>query len=72
MCPSLKRRIIHICEEKIKAKGSGVGLSFYAFFKNKNDNPDELMAAATWWIKTHELDHFEKAEKIKQLVATEL
>ncbi|WP_370300586.1 DUF6500 family protein, partial [Rheinheimera baltica] len=24
--------------------------------------------AATWWIQTHRLDHFEKAQKIKQLV----
>lgn len=26
------------------------------------------MEAATWWIQTHRLDHFEKALKIKQLV----
>jgi len=45
-----------------------LGLSFYAFFKNKNDNPIELMDAATWWIKTHELDHFEKAVKIREMV----
>jgi hypothetical protein len=26
------------------------------------------MEAAEWWIKTHRLDHFEKAVKIKKLV----
>ena len=56
---------------KIAKKGSNVGLSFYAFFANKNDNPELLMQAAEWWIKTHQLDHFEKAIKIKQLIETE-
>ncbi|QTK77784.1 hypothetical protein J6I88_01155 [Acinetobacter baumannii] len=46
-------------------------LSFYAFFKNKNDNPELLMEAAHWWIMEHKLDHFEKAIKIKQLVLSE-
>jgi hypothetical protein len=26
------------------------------------------MEAAEWWIKTHQLDHFEKAPKIKKMV----
>ncbi|ACB55652.1 hypothetical protein VF_2612 [Aliivibrio fischeri ES114] len=26
------------------------------------------MEAATWWISTHKLDHFEKAYKIKTMV----
>ncbi|WP_290975595.1 DUF6500 family protein [Herbaspirillum sp.] len=43
-------------------------MSFYAFFANKNDNPELLMEAAEWWIREHELDHFEKAAKIKKLV----
>jgi hypothetical protein len=38
-------------------------LSFYAFFANKNDDPELLMEAATWWISIHKLDHFEKAKK---------
>jgi len=42
------------------------------FFKNKNDDPQLLMEAATWWIKTHKLDHFERAVKIKKLVEVEL
>jgi len=29
-----------------------------------------LMEAAEWWIKTHQLDHFEKAVKIKSMVET--
>jgi Family of unknown function (DUF6500) len=64
----LRRRIIEVCDLKIKQKGQNVGLSFYAFFANKNDNPKLLMEAAEWWIMTHQLDHFEKAVKIKQLV----
>ena len=68
MTPTLKQKIITVCDTKIKQKGTNVGLSFYAFFANKNDNPKLLMEAATWWIKTHELDHFEKAVKIKAMV----
>lgn len=68
MSPILKAKIIEVCDRKIAQKGTNVGISFYAFFKNKNDNPELLMEAATWWIKTHELDHFEKAVKIKELV----
>jgi hypothetical protein len=67
----LKNKIIEVCEKKIMAKGEGVGLSFYAFFANKNDDPELLMAAATWWIMTHKLDHFEKAVKIKTLIQSE-
>ncbi|USX23794.1 DUF6500 family protein [Oxalobacteraceae bacterium OTU3REALA1] len=26
------------------------------------------MEAAEWWIREHELDHFEKAEKVKNMV----
>ncbi len=68
MNPLLQQKIIEICDGKIAQKGQGVGLSFYAFFKNKNDDPDLLMEAAEWWIKTHRLDHFEKAVKIKKMV----
>tara|TARA_R110002050_G_scaffold104052_6_gene213338 strand:+ start:42195 stop:42419 length:225 start_codon:yes stop_codon:yes gene_type:complete len=64
----LKDKIVEVCNKKIAQKGTNVGLSFYAFFANKNDNPELLMEAATWWIKTHKLDHFEKAVKIKNLV----
>jgi hypothetical protein len=71
MSPQLKEKIILVCDQKIAQKGEHVGLSFYAFFANKNDNPKLLMEAATWWIKTHQLDHFEKAVKIKQLVSLE-
>jgi hypothetical protein len=68
----LRQKIIEVCDKKITAKGEGVGVSFYAFFANKNDNPALLMEAATWWIQTHELDHFEKAVKIKQMVQSEI
>ncbi len=68
MRPSLRDKIIAVCDRKIAQKGPDVGLSFYAFFANRNDDPDMLMEAATWWIKTHELDHFEKATKIREMV----
>ena len=51
----LKEKMIQVCDEKIEKKGSDVGLSFYAFFKNKNDDPDRLMEAAHWWIIKHKL-----------------
>lgn len=62
------QKIIQICNEKIEKKGENVGLSFYAFFANKNDNPKQLMEVAEWWIMKHKLDHFEKAIKIKKMV----
>ncbi len=68
MTRALKDRILEVCDKKIAQKGTSVGVSFYAFFKNKNDNPEVLLEAATWWIQTHQLDHFEKAVKIKNLV----
>ncbi|MDO6674927.1 DUF6500 family protein [Tenacibaculum sp. 1_MG-2023] len=68
MNKEIRQKIIAICEEKIAKKGENVGLSFYAFFKNKNENPKVLMEVATWWIQTHQLDHFEKAVKIKQMI----
>jgi hypothetical protein len=64
----LKEKIIEVCNKKIELKGESVGLSFYAFFENKNTNPELLMEAAEWWISTHKLDHFEKAVKIKKMV----
>ena len=68
MTPELRERIVAVCDKKIAAKGEGVGLSFYAFFANKNTEPELLMEAATWWIQTHQLDHFEKAARIKEMV----
>ncbi|WP_233079845.1 DUF6500 family protein [Rheinheimera soli] len=68
MREQLRKKIIEVCDQKIDKKGADVGLSFYAFFKNKNDQPEVLMEAATWWIEVHKLDHFEKASKIKNMV----
>ena len=68
----MKSRIIDICNKKIARKGDDVGVSFYAFFANRNDNPELLMEAATWWIQTHELDHFVKAHTIKEMVENNL
>jgi Family of unknown function (DUF6500) len=68
MNAALKQKMLEVCDSKIAQKGANVGLSFYAFFANKNDDPELLLEAGTWWIKTHRLDHFEKAVKIKKLV----
>jgi len=68
MRASLKAKIVEVCDKKIAMKGENVGLSFYAFFANKNDDPELLMEAAHWWIMIHQLDHFEKALKIKRMV----
>ncbi|MEH6521529.1 DUF6500 family protein [Sulfitobacter sp.] len=70
MRQTLRTKAIAICDKKIAQKGEGVGLSFYAFFANKNDDPALLMEAATWWIETHALDHFEKAVKIRDMIAS--
>ncbi len=64
----IAHKMVTICNEKISSKGENVGLSFYAFFANKNDNPVLLMEVATWWIAKHQLDHFEKAVKIKAMI----
>ena len=71
MDQAFRQKMIEVCDKKIARKGEDVGLSFYAFFANKNDDPPRLMAAATWWIMTHQLDHFEKATKIRQLLRQE-
>jgi hypothetical protein len=68
MRDSLRQKMIAVCDAKIATKGDTVGLSFYAFFANKNDDPAQLMEAATWWIETHQLDHFEKAVKVRSMV----
>lgn len=68
MRKTLRAKIIQVCDAKIEKKGDNVGLSFYAFFANKNNDPDLLMEAASWWIKEMKFDHFEKATKIKALV----
>lgn len=68
MRDSLKEKIIRVCNKKIEQKGANVGVSFYAFFANKNDDPELLMEAAHWWIMTNKFDHFEKAVKIKGAV----
>jgi hypothetical protein len=71
MSPELKEKALAVCADKIKKKGDAVGVSFYAFFQNKNDNSELLMEAATWWIETHTLNHFEKAKKIQELILLE-
>ncbi|UJD94575.1 hypothetical protein FS593_09795 [Lelliottia amnigena] len=69
MRQEMKEKIIRVCDAKIASKGGNVGLSFYAFFANKNDDPELLMEVAHWWIMEMKLDHFEKAEKIRNLVS---
>ena len=69
MRDSIKEKILRVCDAKIAAKGDSVGVSFYAFFSNKNDDPELLMEVAKWWILDMKLDHFEKAVKIKHLIS---
>jgi len=68
MKEELRAKIIEVCNKKIELKGDNVGVSFYAFFANKNDTPELLMDVATWWIQTHQLDHFVKAKTIKEMI----
>lgn len=68
MRPSIRTKIVKVCEAKIASKGDDVGVSFYAFFANNNDDPELLMEVAQWWIMEMKLDHFEKARKIISLV----
>ncbi|MFW1038789.1 DUF6500 family protein [Vibrio parahaemolyticus] len=68
MRESLRCKMLNVCAKKIAQKGENVGVSFYAFFANKNVDPELLMEAATWWIQTHQLDHFEKAKKIIAMI----
>lgn len=68
MRASIRAKIVSVCEAKIATKGENVGVSFYAFFSNKNDDPELLMEVAQWWIMEMKLDHFEKARKIMSLV----
>lgn len=72
MRAELREKMVAVCDAKIAQKDENVGLSFYAFFANRNDDPDLLMEAATWWIKMHKLDHFEKAVKIRKMVVTQV
>ncbi|MCP4322830.1 MAG: hypothetical protein GY787_13475 [Alteromonadales bacterium] len=72
MRDELREKIVTVCDRKIAMKGDNVGLSFYAFFANKNDDPISLMQVATWWIETHQLDHFVKAKVIKEMVQQRL
>lgn len=64
----MRDKILSVCAEKIKQKGEGVQVSFYAFFANKNDDPVALMDVARWWIEKHQLNHFEKATKIYAMI----
>jgi hypothetical protein len=68
---TVREKMIRICDEKIAKKGTGVNVSFYAFFSNKNDNPSLLMEVAEWWIMKQKLDHFEKALKIRDILLSD-
>lgn len=72
MNATICKKIIAICTDKIDKKGDNVGLSFYAFFENKNNQPELLLEVAQWWIQTHKLNHFEKATKIREMIKREL
>ncbi len=44
---SLRSKVIDVCTKKVKQKGENVGVSFYAFFANKNDDPELLVDSNT-------------------------
>ena len=44
----IRTKAIAVCNDKTAKKRADVGLSFYAFFKNKNDDPELLMEVADW------------------------
>lgn len=48
MRKALRAKIIQACDNKIAAKRNNVGLSCYAFFANRNDDPELLVEAASW------------------------
>jgi Family of unknown function (DUF6500) len=48
MRESLRRKIVEICDRKIEQKGPNVGLLFYAFFANRNDDPDASAIDVDW------------------------
>jgi hypothetical protein len=68
MQEALRQKINQVCSDKIANTRAHVGLSFYAFFANKKDQPQLLMQAAQWWTQTQQLEHFEKAVKIKGML----
>lgn len=68
MNEEIKQKILMVCANKIQQKGDSVQLSFYAFFANKNTDPEGLMQVARWWIEQNQLNHFEKATKIRALI----
>jgi hypothetical protein len=70
MRPSLRAKVVAVCNEKIATKGAAVGLAFHAFVARPNGNPEVPPEAADGRIKTHRLDHFEWAVKIRELVAS--
>ncbi|WP_223269076.1 MULTISPECIES: DUF6500 family protein [unclassified Polaribacter] len=53
---------------RLQKKGDNEGVSFDAFFENKNEHPVLLMEVAKWWIESHQLNYFEKAVKIKEMI----
>jgi hypothetical protein len=64
MNEEIKKKILDVCNKKIFEKWDNVWVSFYAFFSNKNNNPEKLMEVANWWIMENKFDHFEKTKKI--------
>ncbi|HHG89288.1 MAG TPA: hypothetical protein ENJ90_02250 [Devosia sp.] len=56
----------YVCDEKIPQKGGWTLV--LCLFPNRDDNLKLPVEAARWWIETHELDHFEKALKIKSVL----
>ncbi|MFJ7311518.1 DUF6500 family protein [Pseudomonas sp. NPDC098747] len=73
MPPELINKILDVCTRKIEQKGENVGLSFYAFFANRNDNPPLLMQPRTgesWKTNSTILKRQSKSTKRYWLLAS--
>ena len=68
MRPTLRTKAIAVCNDKIAKKGETVGLSFYAFFANRNDSSLCKPLTIKKRCSIYELDHFEKAKKIRDMI----
>jgi len=56
-----KTSAVAVCNDKNRQKGETVGLLSTRFFANRNGRSSVAYGSRRMVIKTHELDHFEKA-----------
>ena len=64
MTPEFRQKAIAICTGKIAKKGEGVGLSFYAFFKNKIQQMEEQVKI---FVEGEQRQYVQKLQEKDQL-----